>query len=65
MGGFYENKLAFTTGGSEGIGWAVAKDLAGAGAHVVICSRNQEKYQNWHGLFDLLRGRIYYIRRNL
>lgn len=36
-------KLAFITGGSEGIGLAVAKDMTRAGAKVVIISRNQSK----------------------
>jgi 3-dehydrosphinganine reductase len=40
---YFENKLALVTGGSEGIGRAVALDLAGAGAHVIIAARNPEK----------------------
>ncbi len=36
-------KLAFVTGGSEGIGLAVAKDMAAGGANVVVISRNQNK----------------------
>ena len=36
-------KTAIVSGGSDGIGSAIAKTLAGAGAHVVICARNQEK----------------------
>ena len=38
-------KVALVTGGTEGIGTAVAADLARAGAHVVITSRSLEKAQ--------------------
>lgn len=38
-----KDKLAFVTGGSEGIGLAVAKDLAREGARVIIIARNQMK----------------------
>jgi NAD(P)-dependent dehydrogenase (short-subunit alcohol dehydrogenase family) len=36
-------KVALVTGGSEGIGTAVAADLARAGAHVFITSRSRDK----------------------
>ena len=38
-------KVALVTGGTEGLGTAVAADLARAGAHVVITSRSLEKAQ--------------------
>jgi NAD(P)-dependent dehydrogenase (short-subunit alcohol dehydrogenase family) len=38
-----EGKNAIVTGGSRGIGFAIAKRLAGEGASVVICARNREK----------------------
>lgn len=42
MSSFLKNKHAIVTGGSQGIGLAVAKSLAGQGADVAICGRNQE-----------------------
>ncbi|HNE49645.1 MAG: SDR family oxidoreductase [Chitinophagales bacterium] len=42
---FYQNKTAFITGGSSGIGLAVAKALAKAGCSVVIFARSETKLQ--------------------
>ncbi|TSC88104.1 MAG: short-chain alcohol dehydrogenase [Microgenomates group bacterium Gr01-1014_5] len=38
-----KGKTAIITGGSRGIGFAIAKELSSQGANVVICSRNQEE----------------------
>jgi 3-oxoacyl-[acyl-carrier protein] reductase len=38
-----DGKIALVTGGSQGIGAAIAKTLAAAGAHVAVAARNEEK----------------------
>ncbi len=38
-----KGKTAIITGGSRGIGFAIAKEISSQGANVVICSRNQEE----------------------
>jgi 3-dehydrosphinganine reductase len=42
---FYQDKIIFITGGSTGIGLAVAKALAKAGSHVVIFARTISKLE--------------------
>ena len=39
-------KHVFITGGSQGLGLALAKLLASRGAHVVICSRSESKLRS-------------------
>ena len=41
MDGILAGKLALVTGGGRGIGAAIARELAGAGAHVIVCGRSQ------------------------
>jgi 2-deoxy-D-gluconate 3-dehydrogenase len=38
-----EGKVAVVTGGNGGIGLGMARGLAGAGAHIVVAARDQEK----------------------
>jgi NAD(P)-dependent dehydrogenase (short-subunit alcohol dehydrogenase family) len=40
-----EGRRALVTGGSKGIGAAIARELVSEGAHVAICSRNDEELQ--------------------
>ncbi len=39
------NKIALITGASQGIGAAIAKSYAKAGAHVILIARNQKKLE--------------------
>jgi 3-hydroxybutyrate dehydrogenase len=41
MDGILAGKLALVTGGGRGIGAAIARVLAGAGARVVVCGRTK------------------------
>lgn len=43
--GFYQDKTAFVTGGSTGIGLAIAKAFAKEGSHVVIFARTVSKLE--------------------
>jgi 3-oxoacyl-[acyl-carrier protein] reductase len=40
-----ENKVALVTGSSRGIGFAVARSLAGLGAKVALCARDPERLE--------------------
>lgn len=41
-----ENKTALVCGSSQGIGLAIAKELANAGANIILLARNSEKLQS-------------------
>lgn len=45
----FENKVVFITGGSRGIGKAIAMKLAASGAHVVIASKTTEQHPKLEG----------------
>src|SRR5947209_5619413 len=47
-------KVALITGGSKGLGLAMARGLARAGADVFICSRHEDELRN--ALAESLRG---------
>jgi 3-oxoacyl-[acyl-carrier protein] reductase len=38
-------RKAIVTGGSKGLGFAIAQELVGEGAHVAICSRSEDEVQ--------------------
>ena len=38
-----KDKVAAVTGGSVGIGLAIARSLAAEGVHLALCARNQER----------------------
>jgi len=42
----FDHKMALVTGGSKGLGKAIAKELAKQGCHVIICSRGSEMLSN-------------------
>ncbi|MGY2876181.1 NAD(P)-dependent dehydrogenase (short-subunit alcohol dehydrogenase family) [Marmoricola sp. URHA0025 HA25] len=59
-------QAALITGGSAGIGLAMAARLAGRGWHVTICGRNQEKLDKAHAELDSIgNGRIHTVAANL
>lgn len=45
---YFKNKCVLITGGSSGIGLAIAKLLRGAGAHLVLMARNPDRLQQAH-----------------
>jgi 3-dehydrosphinganine reductase len=46
---YFSNKLAFITGGSSGIGLALARKLFSYGANLIIIARNSEKLEDARG----------------
>ncbi|MEE6685386.1 SDR family NAD(P)-dependent oxidoreductase, partial [Limosilactobacillus fermentum] len=54
---FLRNKVVLITGGSEGIGKALALEAARRGAVVVVAARNQEKLQEVADRCLILAGR--------
>lgn len=53
----FANKVVLVTGGSEGIGFEIAKKFSKCGAHVIITGRNEEKLKK--AVSDL-NNAIYY-----
>ncbi|MDP9862093.1 MULTISPECIES: SDR family NAD(P)-dependent oxidoreductase [Streptosporangium] len=55
-----ENKVALVAGGSSGIGLAVARELAGEGAHVAIGARDRDRLEAAErDLKEVARGRVH------
>jgi 3-oxoacyl-[acyl-carrier protein] reductase len=55
-----EGKVALIAGGSSGLGLAVARELAGEGAHVAICGRDRERLAAaCRGLERVARGQVH------
>ena len=58
-----DGKLALITGGSKGLGRAMAVALAGAGAKLALVSRDREKLESVAGEVKGRRERSFCIRR--
>jgi 3-oxoacyl-[acyl-carrier protein] reductase len=57
-----EGRRAIVTGGSKGLGFAIAQELVAEGAHVAICSRNEEEVR---AAADQLGGNVYAQRADV
>ncbi len=60
-----ENKVALVTGGSRGIGRAIAETFAREGAHVVICGRKQESLELVREELGALAGEIVPVQAHI
>lgn len=54
-----ERKTAIVTGGSRGIGFAIAKELASLGADVVICSRTKKELNGAVEKLSSAEGKVF------
>lgn len=57
-----EGRRAIVTGGSKGLGFAIAQELVGEGAHVAICSRSEDEVR---AAADQLGGNVYAQRADV
>ncbi len=53
----FRDKVVLITGGSRGLGFAMAEEFAGAGARLVICARNPEALERASDSFLTALGR--------
>jgi NAD(P)-dependent dehydrogenase (short-subunit alcohol dehydrogenase family) len=58
----FEGKTALVTGGSRGLGFAIADELIGKGARVVICARDEERLERARALLSAHGGDVRAIR---
>ena len=65
MGYDFSGKVALVTGGTSGIGQAVAAALAGSGAAVVICGRNTETGELAVGEIDNRDGAVEFLNSDV
>ncbi|MDM5328656.1 SDR family oxidoreductase [Neobacillus sp. CF12] len=60
-----KNKTAIVTGGSKGIGKAIAKALAAEGANVVICGRGLEALSEARNEIEQVGGKVIAVQADL
>lgn len=60
-----KDRVALVTGGSRGIGRAIALTLASHGAHVAICGRNQDSLDETAGDIEILGGTCWPIQADV
>lgn len=61
----FADKTALITGGSDGIGLAIAKAFAKQGANTIIIGRNQKKLESARENLELFEGRVHAIKTDL